>query len=139
MCKFQTRQRQSNVPNLKQCSTCGLVTHSCGTLFTSYKLFLAERSSEKVTSLKIALRETICKKLKVFHQCVSSFRSHREGEKVCVCMCVCVCERERERERERVKEGESLRESERIRERAREFYRRREGDIESVRKAEREI
>ena len=53
-------------------------THSGGTLLTSFKLFLAKRSSEKFSEdpLKILffsedLRETICKKFKVFHHCVS--------------------------------------------------------------------
>ena len=45
------------------------VTEHVGTLLTSYKLFLAKRSP----SLKIALRETICKKLKrVPPLCVTS-------------------------------------------------------------------
>ena len=55
---------QSKVLHPKQCSTFGASdSQGWNTFLTSYKLFLAKRSSEK-TSLKIALRETICKKLK---------------------------------------------------------------------------
>ena len=42
--------RQGKVPNLKECSHAELVTHSGGTLLTSYKMFLAKRSSENCKS-----------------------------------------------------------------------------------------
>ena len=56
-----------------------LVTHSGGTLLTSYKMFLAKRSSEKLLLWRSLLRETFCKKLKrvpplcIFYDCPSDF------------------------------------------------------------------
>ena len=70
---------------------------------TSYKLYLAKRSSEKMfseewCSLKIALRETICKKLKsvpplcvTSSECRALFRVENIAlSNVCVCVCVFV-------------------------------------------------